>query len=100
METTYRVTRFPKSSNLADDVALLCVKSNGRDYVGKLTLDQISGYIACEMVRFPSINSGVVVSRMNDYHLIIDQDCQPLIEIVESEVVENPIMDIYDQSSN
>jgi len=98
MEKTYRVTRFPKSSGLADEVALLCTKSNGRDL--KLSIADLEGYVACNMILYPHVNSGVVVSKISDYHLIIDQDSQPLLEVVESEIIENPIMDIYDQSSN
>jgi hypothetical protein len=98
MEKNYRVTRFPKSSGLADEVALLCTKSNGRDL--KLSIADLEGYVACAMILYPSTNSGVVVSRISDYHLIIDQDSQPLLEVVDSDIIENPIMDIYDQSSN
>jgi hypothetical protein len=98
MERIFRVTRFPKSSSLADEIALLCTKSNGRDT--KISISFIEGYVACAIILYPHSNSGIVVSRISDYHLIIDQDSQPLIEILETEIFENPIMDIYDQSSN
>jgi hypothetical protein len=100
MEKMYRVKRFETPSGLADAVALLCAKSNGCVWE-KLTIDEIAGYIECERKLYPSINNGVAVTRITDYHCIVDQGVKPLIEIMEVEVFnEVPTLDVYDQSQN
>jgi len=82
----YKVTRFPKSSSLADSVCLLATKSNGRDV--KITIDEMIGYINCEKVFYPAANDNVIVSNIDEFHLILDQDGNPLLEIIEVDEVQ------------
>jgi hypothetical protein len=100
MTTIYRITRFPKASTIADSVAMLCAKSNGMDVGGKITIEQIESYIACEIVLFPFSNRMVSVTKINDCQILIDQDCEPLLEIIEEPEFSVPTLDTYDQSAN
>ena len=100
MTTIYRITRFPKANPIADSVALLCAKSNGMDEGEKITLEQIEAYITCEIVLFPFSNRMMSVTKINDCQILIDQDCEPLLEIIEEPEVHIPTLDAYDQSAN
>lgn len=100
MTTIYRITRFSKSSTIADSVAMLCAKSNGMNEGEKITIAQIESYIACEIVLFPFSNRMVSVTKINDSQILIDQDCEPLLEIIEEPEVHIPTLDAYDQSAN
>lgn len=99
MEKTFKVTRFPKTSSMADDVCLLAVKSNGLGVGERLTIEHFICYMECEMIRYPSMNSGMTISKIDEYHLIVDKDNEPLLEIMEIESVELPPLD-FDQSAN
>lgn len=100
MTTIYRITRFPKSSTIADAIAMICAKSNGMNEGEKITLEQIEGYIACETIIYPFINRMLSVTKINDCQILIDQDCEPLLEIIEEPEVHIPTLDAYDQSAN
>jgi hypothetical protein len=95
----YKVTRFPKASRLADEVAMLCVNSNGYDGEA-IPLDSIEGYIHCTCLMFPFTNRGVVVSRIDKHHLIIDQEKECVLEIELLEEIKYPTLDAYEQSAN
>jgi hypothetical protein len=99
METTFKINRFPKSNSICDDIALICAKSNGMNESGKITLNDIESYIKCQRFIFPSSSDGLVVSRIDEFHLIIDKDLQPALEILQMEVVDLPELH-YDQSAN
>ena len=99
METTFKVTRFPKSSSMADDVCLLAVKSNGLGVGERLTMEHFIYYMECEIIKYPWMNSGMTISKIDEYHLIVDKDNEPLLEIMEIESVELPPLD-FDQSAN
>jgi len=82
----YKVTRFPKANSLADQVCLLATKSNGRDV--KVTIDEMIGYINCEKVFYPMANGDIIVSKIDEFHLILDQEGKPLLEIIEVDEVQ------------
>jgi hypothetical protein len=99
LKQIYKVTRYPKSSQLADEVALLCVKSNG--YEGEaIPLDSIEGYVYCNTLIYPAINRKMVISRIDKHHLIIDQEGECLLEIEVLEEIKYPTLDVYEQSAN
>jgi len=100
MTTIYRITRFPKSNSTADHIAMLCAKSNGMNEGEKITIAQIEGYIACEMILYPYMNKMLSVTKINDCQILLDQDCEPLLEIIEEPEVHIPTLDTYDQSAN
>lgn len=100
MTTIYRITRFPKASTIADSVALLCAKSNGMSEGEKITLEQIEGFIACEIVLFPFSNRMLSVTKINDCQILLDQDCEPLLEVIQEPEFSVPTLDTYDQSEN
>jgi hypothetical protein len=84
---------------MADDVCLLAVKSNGLGVGERLTMEHFIYYMECEIIKYPSMNSGVTISKIDDFHLIVDKDNEPLLEIIEIESVELPPLD-FDQSAN
>jgi hypothetical protein len=99
LKQIYKVTRFPKSSSLADEVALLCVKSNGYDGEA-IPLDSIEGYVYCNSLIYPTINRKMVISRIDKHHLIIDQEGECLLEIELLEEIKYPTLEVYEQSAN
>ena len=99
LKQIYKVTRFPKSSQLADEVALLCVKSNGCEGEA-VPLDSIEGYVYCNSLIYPFINRGIVMSRIDKHHLIIDQEGECLLEVELLEEIKYPTLEVYEQSAN
>lgn len=99
METTFKINRFPKSSSVCDDVALICARNNGLNESGKITLNEIEAYIKCQKILMPYNSDGIVVSRIDEFHLIVDKDLQPALEIIQMEVLDLPELN-YDQSAN
>ena len=71
---------------MADQVCLLATKSNGRDV--KVTIDDMIGFINCERVSYPMANGDIVVSKINEFHLILDQEGETLLEIIEVDEVQ------------
>lgn len=102
METTFRITRFPKHSNLCDLIVELAAKSNGLPIDSKLTINDFVSVAKCEMIRYPSSNDGTVMVKLDEHHLMIDKNGEPALEIIEVEVVDfpNDIMDDYEHSAN
>lgn len=100
MKTTYKITRFgKKTSTLADSVCVICAKSNGMDD-GKISLNDIEGYIKCEALDMPYTYKNLTITRIDDFHLIVDLDCEPLLEVMEIEELEVPTLDAYNHSAN
>jgi len=82
MKKQFKIIRFGKSCNLSDKVVEIASRSNGLDV--PVTLDAIEKYCECEKLRFGFGNT-VMISRINDFTLVIDNDCQPTLEIREVE---------------
>jgi hypothetical protein len=96
-EKKFRINRFPNTSTMADDVCLICAKSNGATK-NKVTLDDIESYIACEVLKYPFANMHLFVTRVDEHHLIIEKGSirdgsEPLLEIVEYEMIDTPVVD-------
>lgn len=100
MEKIYRVKMFNTSSSLIGNIAILCSKSNG-GVGGKLTIQEIIGYIECEKMLYPATNDDISVVNLTEYHFIVFRGEKPAIEVMEMEVFnEVPTLDVYDQSKN
>lgn len=98
MKTTYKITRFPKSSSIGDNVCLIATKNNGYDET-KVSLRDIVGYIKCEALTMPYTYGGLVITMVDEYHLIVDLDGEPLLEIMEIEEVEFPTLPMQHSSN-
>lgn len=102
-ETSFKITRFPKNNLLCDTIVELAAKSNGLPVGKKLTIDDFISYMKAELIRYPASNDGVVISKIDEHHLIVDKDKEPALEIIEVEVMEVPLQppfDEYNHSAN
>jgi len=95
---TFKITRFPKSCEVADRLVAIAAKSNGSET--KVTIDDMIAYANCERVLYPYSNLDVTISKISDNHLIIDCLNQPALEIIEMEEIRYPTIDVYEQSNN
>jgi hypothetical protein len=86
-ERVFRVSRFPVSSGACDYVAQVAVKLNGRPEEDRIGLDSLIGYLEVEKIQFPHSNSGMVISKIDDYHLCVDIDGKPALEIIEVDMI-------------
>jgi hypothetical protein len=86
MRTEFRI-RISQTTSLADSLALICAKSNGNEHF-ELSLEDIVGYVNCEMIRFPYINKNLVVTIVGENKLMIDQNSESLAEIELIEIVD------------
>lgn len=99
-ETTFKITRFPKTSSLLDTIVKLAAKSNGLPADKKLTMDDFISYIKCEIIQYPFSNSGFMITKLDNYHLVVDIDSEPALEIIEIETIELPSDIDYIHSAN
>lgn len=84
----YKITRFAKSNNLADQLCLVASKSNGNAL--KISIDEMIGYISCEMILWTAGNKFLTITKVNNQHLILEQDSERLLEIIEVDDLEFP----------
>lgn len=94
----YKVKLY-KSTSLSESIAVLCTKSNG-ELINNMfvPLDDIEGYVNCMKTLYEHSNKGVKCIRISPYHLIIDQEKEPLIEIVMVDVQELDMLSGFDDS--
>jgi len=97
MQKVYQIKRSNRSSALADTIVVIASKANNSENdSSRTTLDDMIGYIKIEASLYPSTNRGVVVTKVNDYHIIVDQESNFLLEIIEVELYDNvPTLDVY-----
>jgi hypothetical protein len=97
MEKIYQIKRSNLSSTLADNIIISASRSNNSSNdSSRVTLDDMIGYINIECALFPSTNRGVAAKKVNDYHLIVNQDQNLLLEIIEMELYNDvPTLDTY-----
>ena len=97
MQKVYQIKRSNRSSALADAIVVVASKANNSENdSSRTTLDDMIGYIKIEASLYPSTNRGVVVTKVNDYHIIVDQESNFLLEIIEVELYDNvPTLDVY-----
>lgn len=92
METIFKVNQFG-SSSLADELSVLCAKSNGADVTKKLFIDDLISYVRCQQIRYPAMNRDINIAILTGSHVIIEQDEKPIIEIMEANIYECPTLD-------
>lgn len=86
MRTEFRIRIF-QTTSLADSLALICAKSNGNEHF-ELSLEDIVGYVNCEMIKYHYINKSVVITMVGENKLMIDQNSESLAEIELIEIVD------------
>jgi hypothetical protein len=95
-EKRFRINRFTAQSTLADELCLICAKSNGATR-NKITLDILEAYVACEVLKYPYANRDVFITHVDDHHIILEKgtlnNAEPLVEIIEYELVYTPVVD-------
>jgi hypothetical protein len=91
METIFKVNQF-MSTSLADEISILCARSNGASIKDKLFMDDFISYIRCNQMRYPSLYGGMDIAILNDSHVIISKGDEPMIEIMEAEIFECPTL--------
>jgi hypothetical protein len=101
MKRIYRITRFKKSSTLADSVMSLCARQNSVDEFDRISLSEINCYIKCEKELYSASHKDIVCFIVNGNHLILQDGDTPLLEIQDIEVFEEvPTLDSYMVSEN
>ena len=100
MEKRFKVTRFPQSSSVCDDISLIATRCNGLPNNEKLTIDDFISYAKFSKLHWKNTNAGMTIEKISDTHLIIDVDCEPALEIIEILEVDFPTLDAYNHNSN
>ena len=100
MERRYKVTRFPQSSSVCDNISLIATRCNGLPNNEKLTIDDFISYAKFEKIHWRHSNEGMTIEKISDSHLIIDVDCEPALEIIEILEVDFPTIDVYNQNNS
>lgn len=86
-EKSFRITRFSATALVCDYLVEIAAKSNGLPAEEKITIDELIAYAKCEIFR--SNSEGYTISRINDYHLIVNRRQRPALEIIEVELEPN-----------
>lgn len=101
MKRIYRITRFKKTSQLADSVMALCARQNNEDEFERISLNEMASYIKCEKELYSASHRDIVYFVVNGNHLILQDGDTPLLEVQEVEVYEEvPTLDSYIAGQN
>lgn len=80
----YRITRYPNNYNSTlDYVVQIAGRSNGSGV--KITIDEMIGYINCSKLLFPNSHIGLVITKVDNHHLIVDIDGEVALEVQDVE---------------
>lgn len=79
MKKQFKITRFPETSTIGDDVANICAKSNGSQT--PLTIAQIASWVECEKVKYPTSHKNIMASVINQNLLTLDDNKVCVLEI-------------------
>ena len=95
----YRITLGKHTNTLAENVAILCAKSNGSN--SKITLDDIEAFVKCQKVLLPHSYKHTIAVRINDSYLVIDENSERALDILEQEIYDDiPTLSAYERESN
>ena len=79
----YRIIRSNKSNSTCDYLVQIASRSNGSGV--KTTIDEMIGFINCQRVLFPYTHEGMMVTKIDNHHLIVDIDGEVAVELQEVE---------------
>lgn len=96
----YKVKLY-KSTTLSEHIAVLCTKSNG-EMINSLfvTLEDIEGYVNCMKTLYEYSNKNVKIIRASPYHMIVEQEKEPLVEVIMVDVQELDILSGFNDTIN